>query len=224
MGHSVKEERRKPLDWLWELVFPSKCPFCGCVVERDMAVCARCGQELPWLTGPAALKRVELTGGCVSVFHYQDQVRQSIHSYKFGGRSGRARAYGTLMARTVAQQELDFDLISWPPLSRRRRRQRGYDQAELLARRVGVLLEVPVVSTLKKSHRPAQSSLEDGARRRANLRGAYSVPQPAQVHGRHILLIDDVVTTGSTLSECARVLRLAGAEGVVCATLARAGD
>ena len=211
-------------DRVLDLIFPPKCPFCGRLVERNTLLCGDCQRELPWLVGPVCRKPVELTGGCVAVFRYQDRVREAVHAYKFRGRSGRAYCFGTLIAQQVADQDLAFDLITWPPLSKKRLRQRGYDQAELLARRAGEVLEAPVVSTLHKSHRPAQSGLEDPACRRANLLGAYTVPDPAAVAGKRVLLIDDVVTTGSTLSECAKMLELAGAQAVVCAALARAGD
>ena len=212
------------MDRIWDLLFPPKCPFCGKLIKPHTLLCQECQRELPWLTGPACKKPVELTKGCVVVFRYQDKVRDAIHGYKFRGCSGRAGCFGTLIAQQIGDQALEFDLITWPPLSKKRLRQRGYDQAELLARRVGEVLDAPVVSALTKSHRPAQSGLEDPSRRRANLLGAYTVPDLAKIAGKRILLIDDVVTTGSTLSECAKMLELAGAESVVCAALARAGD
>ena len=219
-----RKQKNGLLDKVWDLLFPPKCPFCGKLIEPRTLLCRECQRELPWLIGPACKKPVELTQGCVAVFRYQDKVRQAIHGYKFRGRSGRAGCFGTLIAQQVSDQKLEFDLITWPPLSGKRLRQRGYDQAELLARRVGEVLDAPVVPVLTKSHRPAQSGLADPASRRANLLGAYTVSDPAKVAGKRVLLIDDVVTTGSTLSECAKMLELAGAERVSCAALARAGD
>ena len=92
-----------------------------------------------------------------------------------------------------------------------------------MAREVGKNLGLPVIRTLDKGERPAQSGLEGEAARRANLLGAYTAVTPEKYSGKTILLIDDVVTTGATLSECAKTLRLAGAGKVLCATLAKAG-
>lgn len=212
------------LDRLMDLLFPPKCPFCGRLLERGELVCPDCQKELPWLSGAGAETKVELTEGCVSALRYQDKVRDAIHGYKFQGRSGRSGLFGLLIAQTVSDHGLTADLVSWPSLSPKRLRRRGYDQGELLARQVGKELGLPVIRTLDKADRPAQSGLEGEAQRRANLLGAYTALSPEQFRGRSVLLIDDVVTTGSTLSECAGTLRLAGAGKVLCATLAKAGS
>lgn len=212
------------LDRLMDLLFPPKCPFCGRLLERGELVCPDCQKELPWLSGAGAETKVELTAGCVSALRYQDKVRDAIHGYKFQGRSGRSGLFGLLIAQTVSDHGLTADLVSWPSLSPKRLRRRGYDQGELLARQVGKELGLPVIRTLDKADRPAQSGLEGEAQRRANLLGAYTALSPEQFRGRSVLLIDDVVTTGSTLSECAGTLRLAGAGKVLCATLAKAGS
>lgn len=205
-----------------DLLFPPKCPFCGKLLEKGHSLCPDCQRTLPWLTGGAGEKEVELTAGCVTPLRYEGAVREGIHSYKFGGKSARAAAFGTFIAQCVREHGVRADLVSWPPLSKKRLRERGYDQAELLARRVGRELALPVAATLTKAHRPAQSGLEGEGARRANLLGAYTALAPEGFRGKTILLVDDVVTTGATLSECARTLRLAGAEAVVCAALARA--
>ena len=129
------------------------------------------------------------------------------------------------MAQCVTDHGLDpFDLICWAPVSKRRRRKRGYDQGELLAREVAKRLGRECVPLLKKVRdTPAQSGLKDPSARRANVMGAYQVPHPALAAGKRILLVDDVVTTGETLSECAGTLLMAGAKEVFCVTLAKAG-
>ena len=208
---------------LLDLLFPPKCPFCGVLLEKGALLCPDCQRELPWLSGPAAETQVELTGSCVSALRYQDKVRSAIHGYKFQGRSARSKPFGTLVAQVVSDWGLSAHLVSWPSLSGKRLRRRGYDQAQLLAREVGKELGIPVLRTVDKQDRPAQSGLEGEASRRANLLGAYTAVAPENFQGKTILLIDDVVTTGSTLSECAKTLRLAGAGEILCATLAKAG-
>ena len=207
-----------------DLLFPPKCPFCGKLLEKGELLCPDCQSDLPWLQGIAAEKKVELTKGCVSVLRYQDKVRKAIHGYKFSGLSARSGVFGVLIAQSVTDHGLAADLISWPSLSKKRFRKRGYDQAQLLAQEVGRRLNLPVMRTLDKQERSAQSGIKGEAARRANLLGAYTAVGPENFQGKTILLIDDVLTTGATVSECAKVLRLAGAEAVVCATLARAGE
>lgn len=211
--------------WLLDLLFPPKCVFCGRILssgERDL--CARCQSELPWLEGAAAEQTGEFFSLCVSPLRYQDQVRDSIRRYKFKGRRGYHKAYGKLVAQCVHDHLAGrYDLISWVPLSDKRKKERGYDQAFLLAGAAALELDDVAVETLRKGrHTDAQSGLDDDAARRANVLGAYTVVDSELVAGKRVLLIDDVITTGSTMAECARALRTAGAKEVLCATLARA--
>lgn len=210
------------LDPFWDLLFPPKCPFCGVLLEKGALLCPDCQRDLPWLVGGAGERAVELTGGCVSPLRYDGAVRQAIHGYKFNGLSARSRSFGLLVAQCVRDQGYEADLVSWPSLSKKRRRERGYDQAQLLAQEVGKVLDLPVVKTLEKTHRPAQSGLDGLEARRVNVLGAYTAVSPESFRGKTVLLVDDVVTTGATLTECAATLRAAGAAAVVCATLARA--
>lgn len=205
-----------------DLLYPPKCPFCGHLLEKGDLLCPDCQRDLPWLSGVAGEKGVELTRGCVSVVEYDDRVRKAVHEFKFHGKSARSEAFGLLIAQCVKEHGLTAQMVTWPPLSKRRLRQRGYDQAQLLAEKVGKELGLPVARTLQKKHRPAQSGLDGEAQRRANVLGAYAAINAETFRGKRLLLIDDVVTTGATLTECAKTLRLAGAEAVVCATLARA--
>lgn len=210
------------LDFIWDSVFPPKCPFCGEWISRGETICFDCDSKLPRLSGAEAEKAVELTLGCVSPLRYEGVARDGVHAFKFQGKSGRSETLGGLIARCVQEHGLEADMVSWPPLSAKRLKERGYDQSKLLAEAVGVRLRLPIMETLKKQDVPAQSGLEDAAARRANVLGAYTAVKPERFRGKTVLLIDDVVTTGATLSECAKVLKLAGAEAVVCATLTRA--
>jgi len=108
------------------------------------------------------------------------------------------------------------------PLSGRNHRNRGYNQADLLARQLGRFLGLPVAEVLRRPHaaRP-QSLTQDAAARRKNVEGAFSLRRGVNVEGERVLLVDDVATTGATLDACARALRLAGAKGVAAVTFAR---
>ena len=205
-----------------DLLYPPKCPFCGKLLEKGQLLCPECQNGLPWLTGTVGERKIELTGGCVSVAEYDERVKKGVHAFKIHGRSARSVAFGLLIAQCVKDHDLTADLVSWPPLSKKRLRERGYDQARLLAEKVGKELGLPVVRTLQKEHRPAQSGLDGREARRTNLLGAYTAVDAEAFRDKRVLLVDDVLTTGATLSECARTLRLAGAEAVVCTTLARA--
>lgn len=214
-----------PLGVLLDLLFPPKCVFCGKVLDSgEDGLCARCQRDLPWLADGEAELTGEFFSLCAAPLRYQDKVRDSIRRYKFNGRRGYHKLYGKLVAQCVHDHLTGrYDLITWVPLSRQRKKERGYDQAFLLASAAALELGEVAVETLRKErHTAAQSGLTEAAQRRANVLGAYTPVDPELVAGKRVLLIDDVVTTGSTLSECARTLRTMGAEDVVCAALARA--
>lgn len=210
---------------LLDLLYPPRCPFCHEAREEE-AICPDCQKTLPWLTGTAAQRKLDHIKLCASALAYHDQrVRQCVHRYKFGRRQGYQRILGPLVAQCARDHfSMDFDLISWPSLSPRKLRRRGFDQAQLLARAVARDRGMGETALFRKSNRAGQQSrLQSHAARRANVLGAFSLLDPEQVAGKRVLLVDDVVTSGSTLSECARLLLTAGAKEVWAVTLANAG-
>lgn len=209
-----------------DLLFPPKCVFCGKVLDDgEQGFCMDCQSALPWIGPDDPPKRCAQLSRCESPLWYRDGVRDCVHRYKFEDRPFYAGTCGKLMAQLV-HDRLDgaYDLLTWAPLSRKRKKERGYDQAYLLAKAVAEELGgPPPVETLRKVRdTAAQSSLEDAQARAANVSGVYEIVDPARVAGKRVLLVDDVVTTGATLSQCAQVLLAAGAAEVLGLTFARA--
>ena len=126
------------------------------------------------------------------------------------------------MINSALPREQRFDVIVPMPLHWRKRLQRGFNQAELLGRQVSNRTGIPLVNALKRRKRTDPQAGLTRAQRRTNVAGAFEVRRPADVQGRHVLLIDDVLTTGATASACSAVLKRAGASRVTVLTLARA--
>ena len=209
------------LSMILNTIYPPKCILCDKILSKDETdLCRNCRVEAPEATKTKI--KFSFVAGWTAVWYYKEKVRDSILRYKFRSRRNYAVAYGRLLAMKIQREEMDdFQLLTWVPVSRRRRFRRGFDQAKLLTRYVGRELGISPVATLKKiRHTPPQSSLTEASARRANVLGAYRVIDPQQVKGKRILLIDDILTTGSTVSECAKTLLLAGAADVRVATLA----
>lgn len=204
---------------LLDLFFPTRCAFCGRVSARG--VCEACGRTLPRTELP--LREGAGYGRCAVPLKYEGNVREALLRFKFRGGRGAAVGFGRLLSRCAAE-ELGgmFDAVTYAPVSAARRAARGYDQAYLLARETARHWDAEPLTLLRKTRdNPPQSGL-DAAARRGNVVGVYEPCDPEKIKGARVLLIDDILTTGSTLSECARVLRGAGAAGVVCACLAAA--
>ena len=212
---------------VWEqilnLLFLPKCPFCRRILDSP-GVCDTCRKELPWTEEHEAVREGTDSLRCAAPLWYEGKVREAILRLKFYGAAATAETLGALMAQCAAEHlSGEFDLVTWVPVSRKRRWKRGYDQAELLARAVCRVWGVKPVALLRKTmNNPAQSGLKEDAARRANVLGVYEMRPGAEVSGRRVLLIDDVCTTGATLTECSKVLREAGADAVVCACVAHA--
>ena len=204
-----------------DLIWPRRCVFCGEILRTEEPVCGRCMEKLPFFTPDAKPHPVPLTEGCVSVLRYRDAVRDSVLRMKFHGAWHYARAYAGLMAAVLAAHEwTDFDAVTYVPS--RRRSDRPYNPAELIARELCSRLDLsPPQALLRKVRRNRRQSGLEASARAANVLGVFALTPAAAVSGKRILLVDDVLTTGATLSECARILRNGGAETVSCVTLAR---
>lgn len=207
------------LDWL----YPEKCVLCGRVLQRqELDLCHACRTEAPDCTRFRA--KFPFISQWIALWRYEGNVRSSLHRYKFYGHRVYAKSYGRLLAMRLLTEEMtDFDILTYVPVSRKRLRRRGYDQVQLFAEAVAAELNVPCRPTLEKfRHNRQQSMIVGDAQRRANVLGVYRVLQEAELSGKRVLLLDDIVTTGATASECARVLLTAGAKEVHLAVLATA--
>ena len=213
---------RKFLHILSGLLFPPKCVLCGKLLQKDETdLCCACRIHTPEFSKPQ--KKLPYLAGWTALWYYEGNVRRSILRFKFYNARSHAVAYGRLLAMKLLQEEVEFDLLTWAPISRMRKWRRGYDQVELIANAVGAELGYTPVATLKKlRNNPPQSRLADASQRRANVLGVYQVLDPDLVRGKQILLLDDIMTTGATAGECARMLLTNGAKEVYCAATAAA--
>lgn len=203
------------------LIFPRKCTFCQKILSKNETdFCHDCRNSME--NFKKSKRNIPFVAHYTALWYYKDTVRESIHRYKFGRRRTYAQVYARLMAMQLSGSiAKDMDIICWVPIHWCRRHKRGYDQSELLARWISKELSIPVLSALKKiRNTPAQSTIEGIAQRKANVTGAYRMRNHIDVTNKRILLIDDVVTTGATVSECARILLTAGAKEVFLAAIA----
>ena len=207
---------------IWQLLFPPKCVLCGKLLKKqETDLCHSCRCDTPEV--PQSNLKLPYLAHWSALWYYEGTVRGSILRFKFHGRRSYAETYGRLLAMKLLSEDASFDILTWVPISRQRKWKRGYDQVQLIADAVGKELGIEPTSTLVKirNNRP-QSRLGNAAQRRANALGAYRITQNASVEGKKILLLDDILTTGATAGECARMLLTAGAKEVSCAAVAAA--
>ena len=206
-----------------EFLFPPKCVLCKNILEKnELDLCRTCRTEIS--DHPKPKKHIQFLASWTVLWYYEGNVRQSLLRYKFSNKRSYAGSYGRLLAMKLLREYPEgFDILTWIPISPQRRMQRGYDQVELLCTAVAAELNMEATPTLKKiRNNPPQSGITGSAQRRANVLGVYQCTDPDMIRGKRVLLLDDIITTGSTASEAARVLLTAGAADVTCAAVAAA--
>ena len=199
-------------------LFPPKCILCGNILSHsETDLCHHCRTHTEELI--KAKRNIPFVAHWTAIWYYKDTVRKSIHKYKFRNARSYANAYGRLLAMKLLDEK--WDILTWVPISSMRKFRRGYDQSQLLAEAVAKELNTKAVRTLKKTRNTKpQSTLTELAQRRANVLGVYKAQNKETIAGKRILLLDDVITTGATASECAKTLLTAGAAEVQFAAIA----
>ncbi len=211
------------LSFPWHILFPKRCPFCGTVIPHTARCCASCAPNLLLLSQNARLiGELPRQIAAYAPFSYEGLAEQAVWRLKFYGVPAVARHLAPYLAEALPDGA-EFDLVVPIPMTRRKERRRGYNQAALLARFTAEALGLPVRPLLQKRRETAEQHTLSARERKTNLSGAYRLTDPAAVRGKRILLCDDVVTTGATLREAAMLLYDAGAESVSAAAAAFAG-
>lgn len=219
---------------LLAVLFPERCAACGEVIVYGQGFCPRCMAGLrrmeppicPWCgreeRGCRCGKHKTAYERCVMPFAYQGSVKQGIQRLKRQGRSYAAAAFAREMAVVVRREYADiaFTCVTPVPMYGRAQKERGYNQAALLARALAEELALPCRETLVKQTDTRPQKTLSAQERTGNLLGVFDVRDETAVQGETVLLVDDVATTGATLNECAKMLKLYGAKGVWAVTAA----
>jgi len=242
---------QKQATGIFDLLFPPMCLVCGEVLnERDDSMCSLCEQSMvpvghdvcPTCGYPSKRIRSQKKEkshckhcparpvhfeSARAAFLYHGHFPEVVHAYKYDRRYalGQPLAHAMFMAhhRFYPERLSDQDMFIPVPLHFMRRAQRGYNQAQVLAEEIAQLTKTPCVSDLMvRRRRTKRQALLPHNERAQNVFGAFEVSRPERIRGKNIGLIDDVITSGNTVNECARVLIEAGAERVQVLALTRA--
>jgi competence protein ComFC len=230
---------------LVSLFYPPTCAECSANVPAGEYLCHQCDGSAPRISSPFCRTCSEPFSGAisgpftcancadrtlhfetaVSAFRSRGVVRRVIHNFKYGHEIYLRHLVSRWLDAAFDDDRIagqQFDLLVPVPLHPARERERGFNQAESLARLIARKRGIPCQPLLKRVRYTTTQTAFDRTERMNNLRDAFRLRRNADVRGLRVLLIDDVLTTGATLSECAHVLRKAGAISVCAATAARA--
>lgn len=221
---------------LW-LVFANRCRYCGELADRGKTLCQECAETLPVIEGEKCkycgaeksrcnCKKHKLGfDGITAPFYYENGIKRCIYLLKFGNKPIYSSVLAQDMAKVVKEDFKDkkFDFICYVPFSKAQKISRDYNQSELLAESLAKELKLPLNHIMiKLFETKAQHEMSRRARK-GNVFGVYDVKEDVVVENKTILLVDDVKTSGSTLDDCAWILKIRGASEVYCVTAAIAG-
>ncbi len=233
----------KTVDYILKLIYPQRCVFCGELLNLNSreAVCEKCGNigRLEYKTCILCRRELEnksnpICGKCmsklgvfsdgISLYKYKD-VRDAILSFKYSGMKRRGIAFGKIMGYAVKDSNtrlITADVIIPVPISRERFKERGYNQSDVLAKEISKEIGTKYISDMliRTKNTVPQNSLNE-IERRMNVFNAFKLNEKYNVEGKKIIIVDDIFTTGSTLNECGKTLKKAGAEELFYLTLAK---
>lgn len=217
------------------LLFPRRCDLCGDVVEFDKArcnecvgaqhisgdICDRCGREQSHCKCKKNDDKMEYKSVCAP-YYFEGNIVKAVHRFKFYGFKELSAAMGKEIALTVKKRynDVNFDLVTYVPLTGKRLKKRGYNQSLLLAQYVSDELNIPCVKCLVKVRDTESQRSQSAKNRKLNVFGAYDIADDVDFTDKTILIVDDVKTTGNTLNECAKMLKGYKAKAVYAASFA----
>ena len=215
---------------LLEYFFPPRCALCNTLLKvgTPIYICEKCAEEIGYynncINSLNLPRNIETyCDGMVCVGRYSDSLKNSLKRFKFSNKPSYYRAFGKLLALKIQNIiQLDqIDMIIPVPLHRIRQKQRGYNQAELIGKCASKLLSIPLAANIlvKTSESKSQSMLSRNDRL-SNIEGLFEVVNAEALYKKNILLVDDIVTTGSTINQCSRALKQAGASSVIAGVIA----
>jgi len=227
-----------PMSILVDLVFPSRCVSCGAPLARDnYSVCGKCLSRIePVEKGCEVCSGMVFDGKCeicedrkyypsanLVISEYSGVMKDMLHALKFERKRRLCVPMGMLAFRKISACGITADILTSVPMNRQKKRERGYNQSELVAKDIAARMKIPYRELLSEV-RGAGTQRSMGYRDRfINVLGRYHSKKSETIKGKDILIIDDVFTTGATVNECARVLLDDGARSVFSLTFARAG-
>lgn len=199
--------------------FPERCPYCREIIRPLEIACENCSEGFP-----KTFYEKTVFGGfrAISALPYKENYAGAVKRLKFNKKKQYAYQMAKLMAQSIekAYCEIKPDFVTCVPLHEKDYKERGFNQSEVLAKFIGEFLDLEYKSFLVKTKQNEPQHTVKAHKKQNNVKGVYKSINKNQLKGKSILLIDDVVTTGFTLGECAKTLTKAGAEIINCATFA----
>ena len=221
------------LDNIISVFFPRKCIFCNELIPISTPNCQNCAEKLPVIASGICghcgfdqnhckCKATEFVKA-IAPFYYEGLSKKTLANFKFNGKATFGKQMAEYMTDVIVQEykDIEFDLITCIPLSKTEYNNRGFNQSAILAKQISRNLDLPCdINQIQKVRDIEPQRTKKAHERKGNVLGAFDINHPEKIKGLSILLIDDVMTTGATLNETAKMLKIYGAKKVYCTVFA----
>lgn len=218
---------------LW-MIFTKRCRYCDELITKDEYLCKSCEMNLPRISLEkcvfCGIEKIRCTckkhsmnyDGITAPFYYEKGIEQGLKLFKFNGKTYFAKRFAEDMITCIKTDfaGVNFDFVCYVPFALTQKLERNYNTSELLAEQVAKGLNIPLKNALVKLFNVKTQHDMAIWQRKGNVHGIYDVKNNFDIKGKTILLVDDITTTGETLSNCALIMKIRGAEKVYCATAA----
>ena len=198
-----------------ECFFPPHCVFCDCVLSSGQIICKHCSEtvsETFWQRDFLLLSKYSFS--CTALYDYTSEVRSALIRFKFQDETILKEYFGEKLSERMRKISFKPDIVTSVPISKKRKRRRGYNQSELLARELSKNLEVPYQELLFKVRDNVPQHELSEQDRLENVKDVYCTKNDEEILGKKILLVDDILTTGATMCSAGQTLFCAGAKDV----------
>lgn len=219
------------------LIYPRKCIFCKTILDvnktKNDYICNKCISSLPFVDLPLVSRknkdidnninnRIYFFDDCISSFYYEPPITRAICDFKFHDKKFYAYIFSDYIIKNIVKFyiNINFDFISYIPMYKSREKDRGFNQAKLLAKEISKKIKIPLKDLIIKiKNNDPQHNLPLKLRK-INIQNVYDFSHKQNINQKTILLIDDIITSGFTLNEASKILKTHGAKKVYCATIA----
>lgn len=206
-----------------DIFFPNRCPFCNSFIKWDSLCCDKCREELPYIDGNYHnnCSKDSPYNKLFCCFYYKDSVKKSLLALKESKASNTCSFFATILSQKIKYNNYTYDYIMPVPMSKKKKRFRGYNQSEVLARELSYLLGIPFLDnvltkndSVKEQHSLTKNERQEFAEK------SFTINNKLNIKNKKILLCDDIYTTGSTVKQCTSLLLSAGVSNVDVAVMA----
>ena len=237
----IKKTLKTIKQTLIQLLYPTgiKCIFCDDELpnEQKYSICQTCDgdslkiDEFCHRCGRLQTNDARFCDTCTdyernfdmarSAYVYEGGVTKAIHNFKYNSEKHLADNFANILSDLIKREELDFDLVTFVPLHKKRQSERGYNQSELLAKKTSEIFDISCRQLLKKTKHTKKLAKLSFQERKELLKDSFELSaEKHEIKGKRILLLDDVLTTATTIEECSKVLKKAKPESITVLTIA----